>query len=262
MDLRLRDAVAVVAGSSQGIGRAAAEGFAREGARVVMNSRREDVLMAAADEVRRQTGAEVEAVPGDLSRADDCVSLIEAAVRRFGRIDALVTNAGGPPSRSFENATDQDWLAAVDLVLLSAVRLMRAALPHLRVTRGSIVNVTSIVAKQPAPGMTLSNALRPAVTGLAKTLADELAVVGVRVNDVGPGHIWTARQEYLVGMRAERRGVPVEQEVSHAEAAIPMKRYGTPEEVAAAIVFLASPAASYITGSTVLVDGGLYRGLM
>lgn len=262
MDLGLRDKVAVVAASSSGLGRAAAEGFASEGARVLMNGRREDVLRAAAREVAEKTGAEVEAVMGDVTQADDCARLIDRAMERFGAIDALVTNAGGPPSRSFEELTDDDWYAAVDLTLMSAIRLMRAALPHLRRSRGSIVNLTSISVKQPIAGLVLSNSIRPGVVGLGKTLAEGLAAEGVRVNDVGPGLIWTDRQKYLVGVRAQNEGVSIEEMMKRSEAGIPMRRYGTPEEVASLIVFLCSPAASYITGTTVLVDGGVYKGLM
>lgn len=259
MDLGLRDKVAVVAASSLGIGRAVAEGFAQEGARVVVNGRREDVLREAADSVRSH-GVQVEAVPGDLSRVEDCTRLIESAIQRFGRIDALITNTGGPPSRPFEDLTDEDWHAAVDLVLMSAVRLIRAALPHLRESRGCIVTLTSISVKQPEPGLILSNGIRPGVVGLGKTLAGELAGAGVRVNDVAPGLIWTDRQKYLTSVRAQNQGISVDEAVKSTEAGIPMRRFGTPAEVANLVIFLCSPAAGYITGSTILVDGGKYKG--
>lgn len=262
MELGLRDRVAVVAASSQGLGRATAEAFAREGARVVINGRDGERLRQAAREMREQTGAEVEAVPGDLTEAENCQRLIDRAVERFGSIDALVTNAGGPPSKSFEELTDDDWHFAFDLTMMSTVRLTRAALPHLRETRGSVVNVTSISVKQPIAGLVLSNSIRPGVVGLSKTLADELAQAGVRVNDVAPGSIWTDRQKYLTGARAQREGIPLEQAVQQTEAGIPLGRYGRPEDVANAVVFLCSQAASYITGVTLLVDGGAYRGLM
>jgi 3-oxoacyl-[acyl-carrier protein] reductase len=262
VDLKLHDSVAVVGGSSAGIGRAVAETFAREGARVVLNGRRQDVLEQTAGEIRQSTGAIVETVPGDLTRADDCAALIDQTIERFGRLDALVTNSGGPPSRSFEALSDEDWYAAIDLTLMSAVRLMRKALPHLRDSRGSIVNLTSISVKQPVAGLVLSNSVRPGLVGLGKTLADDLASTSVRVNDVAPGLIWTDRQEYLTGVRAQTEGISVEEAILRTEAGIPMQRYGTPEEVAHLVVFLCSSLASYITGTTILVDGGAYKGLM
>lgn len=261
MDLGLTGKVAVVAASSAGIGRAAAQVFAREGARVVLNGRREDVLQATAHEIAA-TGTQVEAVAADLTTAAGCERLIQAAVARFGGIDALVTNAGGPPSKPFADLDDDAWHAAFDLTMMSTVRLIRAALPHLQASRGSVVTITSISVKQPIPGLILSNSIRPGVVGLGKTLAEELAASGVRINNVGPGSIWTDRQEYLVSTRAEQKHTSVEAEVQQIEQGIPMKRLGTPEEVANLVVFLCSPAAAYITGSTILVDGGAYRGLM
>lgn len=261
MDLGLTGKVAVVAASSAGIGRATARVFAVEGARVVINGRREDVLRATSAEIAAG-GAEVEAVVSDLTTAEGCDLLVRRAVERFGGIDALVTNAGGPPSKPFAEISDEEWHAAFDLTMMSGVRLMRAALPYLRSSRGSIVNITSISVKQPIPGLALSNSIRPGVVGLGKTLADELAGEGIRVNDVGPGSVRTDRQEYLARTRAERKGISVEAEIAQIEQGIPMRRLGTPEEVANLVVFLCSPAAGYITGSTILVDGGAYKGLM
>jgi 3-oxoacyl-[acyl-carrier protein] reductase len=250
-----------VAASSAGIGRAVAEGFAREGARVVINGRREDALQQTAEHIR-SLGAEVEAVPGDVADPAVCSQLVERAVERFGRLDALVNNAGGPPSKPFDELTDDDWQSAINLTLMSVIRLTRAALPYLRESRGSIVNITSIVVKQPDARLLLSNTIRPSVIGLEKSLARELARSGVRLNDVGPGHIWTDRQRYLSGVRAEAEGVSIEEIARRGEADIPMGRYGSPEELANLVVFLCSRAASYITGQTILVDGGLYRGLL
>lgn len=262
MDLGLRNRVAVVAASSKGIGQATAECFAREGARLVMNGRDKDALREAVARVEASTGVQVEAVPADLATPEGCDQLIERAVDRFGDIDALVTNTGGPPSSPFEVLDDAAWQAAIDLLLFSVVRLTRAALPYLRRSGGSVVNVTSITVREPHEGLVLSNSLRPAVVGLAKTLARELGGEGIRFNGVAPGHIWTARQEYLVGTRARRAGVAEDEIKRNVEGEIPLGRYGTPQEVANLIVFLSSPAAAYISGTTTMVDGGLHRGLI
>jgi 3-oxoacyl-[acyl-carrier protein] reductase len=262
VDLGLRDKVAVVAASSRGIGRATAEVFAREGARVLMNGRRADVLEESRKEIEAATGTKAEAVVSDVATLEGCEALIRGALDRFGRIDALVTNAGGPPSRPFEQLSEEDWRAAYELTLMSAVRLIRLALPSLRETRGSVVSITSTSVKQPIPGLLLSNIFRPGVVGLDKTLAEELAPSGVRLNDVGPGSTWTDRQQYLVETRASSQGIAVEQAKEQEQARIPMRRFGTAEEVANLIVFLSSPAAGYITGQTILVDGGAYKGLL
>ncbi len=262
VNLGLRNRVAVVAASSQGIGRATALGFAREGSRIVMNGRRKDVLEEAASEIATATGAEIVTVPGDLRDVDVCRTLVDTAVDRFGALDVLVSNSGGPPGGHFVDLTDREWLDAADLLLMSVVRLARAALPHLQESRGCMVNVSSIAAKEPINSLTLSTSLRPGVVGLIKTLAEDFGRDGVRVNSVAPGHIWTPRQEYVTSLRSETEGESVERIKEHMETVIPLGRYGRPEEVANMIVFLSSSAASYITGTTILVDGGLFRGLM
>jgi 3-oxoacyl-[acyl-carrier protein] reductase len=262
MELGLRDKTAIVAASSAGIGQAIATGLAREGAQVVMNGRNRERLARAADAISSNYGVNVEPVPGDLTRAEDCDRLIARTLERFGRIDVLITNAGGPPAKSFEELGDDEWEAAFRLTMLSAVRLMRGALPHLRRTRGSIVNLNSWGVKQPIPGLVLSNSIRPGLVGLGKTLSETLAADGIRINDVGPGMIWTDRSRSLAETRARTEDVEVEEIMKRTEAAIPLGRYGTPEEVANLVLFLASEAASYITGTTILVDGGVYKGLM
>ncbi|HZU12594.1 MAG TPA: SDR family oxidoreductase [Chloroflexota bacterium] len=259
MNLGLEGKVAVVAASSAGIGRAAATQFAREGARVVMNGRTAATLHEAAQAVRDSTGADVAEVVADMADANGPASLIQRAVERFDGVDVLVTNAGGPPAGKFDALSDTDWEKAFQLTLMSAVRLIRAALPHLSRTQGSVVNVQSWVVKQPDPVMVLSDSLRVAVVALSKALADECAGNGVRFNTVGPGQIWTQRQMDLTRLQAEREGTTFEDARARRAAGIPMKRFGSPEDMGNAIAFLASPAAGYITGQTLLIDGGLAR---
>jgi 3-oxoacyl-[acyl-carrier protein] reductase len=262
MDLGLRDRVAVVAASSAGIGRATAEVFAREGARVVVNGRDLASLQQTAREIRNAHGAEVEAVAGDVSKTEDAHRLIDASIARFGRIDALVTNAGGPPAKRFEETTPDDWDAAFHLTLGSVVDLVRFALPHLRTSRGAVTTVGSYVVKAPDPVMTLSNTFRTGVVALLKTLSEDLAPDGIRFNHVGPGLIMTDRQVHLAEAQAKRENISYDEAIARREQSVPMRRIGAAEDVANLIVFLCSDAGSYITGQTVLVDGGLYRGLM
>jgi 3-oxoacyl-[acyl-carrier protein] reductase len=261
MDLGLRDKVTVVAASSAGIGRATAEAFARERARVVVNGRDEKTLEETAGAIRTATGAEVEAVAGDVSRTEDAQRLIEASVSRFGGIDALVTNAGGPPSMRFEELTAEDWDKAFHLTLGSVIDLVRFALPHLRASRGAVATVGSYVVKAPDPVMTLSNTFRTGVVALLKTLSEDLAPDGVRFNHVGPGLIMTNRQVSLAQLQAKRENISYDQALERRSQSVPMGRIGSAEDVANTIVFLCSDAAGYITGQTVLVDGGLYKGL-
>lgn len=262
MDLGLQGKVAVVTAASRGLGRAVAAELAREGARVVICARKEGPLGEAAEAIRTATGAEVLAVPADVATPEGVDALVKATLDHFGRIDILVTNAGGPPPGRFLEFTPADWEAAVQLTLMSVVRLCYAAVPTMRAQRsGSIVAMTSVSVKQPLPNLILSNSLRLAVVGLVKTLSDELAPDGIRVNAVCPGWTRTERVEQLLRDRAARNGTTVEEEEANITAAIPLGRMATPEEFARAVAFLASPAASYITGISLLVDGGLYRGV-
>jgi 3-oxoacyl-[acyl-carrier protein] reductase len=262
MDLGLQGKVAVVAASSTGLGRATAEVFAQEGARVVVNGRHAESLRRTADEIRAATGAEVEEIVGDLSVPDDCRRLIDQAVGRFGRIDALVTNAGGPPAKRFEDVGDEDWDSAYRLTLGSVIALVRCALPHLRESRGAVASISSYVVKQPDPVMTLSNTFRTGVIALLKTLSEDLAGEGVRFNSVGPGLIMTDRQVHLTEAQSAREGIPYDEALARREVSVPLGRFGTPREFANVVVFLCSDAAAYVTGQTVLVDAGLYKGLM
>ncbi len=262
MDLGLRDKVALVTAASRGLGKAVALRLAQEGARVALCARTKEHLTTTAAEIEARTGRNVLALPADVSDPETAGALVQATIERFGRIDILVTNAGGPPPGQFLDLTPDDWEAATQLTLMSTVRLCYAAVPAMKEQGvGSILAMTSITIKQPLPNLILSNSLRLGVTGLVKTLADELAPFGVRVNSICPGWTHTSRVDQLLRDRAERNGTTPQEEAAKISAAIPLKRMGTPEEFAAAAAFLVSPAASYITGVSLLVDGGMYRGV-
>lgn len=263
MDLGLNGKIALVAASSRGLGRAIATSLAREGAVLVMCARDRDTLESTADRICADTGADVYTVVADLSTEDGPRRFVETAVEQAGGVDILVTNTGGPPVGTFDELSEERWRQAVDLVLLSAVRLIQHAVPAMkRRAGGRIVNITSISVKQPIPGLMLSNSLRAAVVGMAKTLAGELAPHGILVNNVCPGRIATDRLLELDRSRAERAGLTLEQVRQEAQQTIPLGRYGQPEELAALVAFLASGQASYVTGATILCDGGLHAGLM
>jgi 3-oxoacyl-[acyl-carrier protein] reductase len=262
MDLGLHDSVALVTAASKGLGRAVALQLAQEGAHVAICARGEAPLAATAAEIGAKTGRQALPLPADVSDPATAERLVEATVGRFGRLDVLVINAGGPPPGQFRDLTLEDWEAAAQLTLMSAVQLCYAAVPVMKARgAGSILAMTSITVKQPQPNLILSNSLRLGVVGLVKTLADELAPFGIRVNAICPGWTRTARVDQLLRDRAERNGTTPDEEAARIAAAIPLGRMGTPEEFAAAAAFLVSPAASYITGVSLLVDGGMYRGV-
>lgn len=263
MDLGLRGKVALVTAASRGLGRAIAEALGAEGASLIICARGTEALEEAGTGIAQRTGAEVEMVAADVATAEGIARAWQHARDRFGRVDVLVTNAGGPPSGPFESHEWDVWQHAVELTLRSAVELTRLVLPGMKERRwGRILNVTSIAVKQPVDGLMLSNSIRAAVTGFARTLANEVARYGITVNNMLPGYTRTERVEQLNAATAAREGVAVEDVSRRIEAQIPMRRLGEPHEFAALAAFLASEQAAYITGQSIAVDGGWIRSLL
>jgi 3-oxoacyl-[acyl-carrier protein] reductase len=263
MDLGITGKVALVAASSKGLGRAAAEALAAEGAKVVITSRHADELARTAAEIRSLPGTgDVHTLAVDLTHGDEVARLVKAAIGRFGQLDILVTNCGGPKPGTFADLDETDWHAGLDTTLWPVVRLIANALPYLEQSAaerggGRIVNIVSTSVKQPIDGLTISNAIRPAVIGLAKSLSRELAPKGILINNVCPGSFDTDRIRDLYERRAKAGGKSVDEVRVEDGKRIPLGRIGRPEELGAAIAFLASSKASYITGQTISVDGGL-----
>ena len=263
MDLGLRGKVALVAASSKGLGRAVAEELAAEGAQVGICSRNEALINEVATAIAGKTGSEVFGFRADVSKIDDIKRLVSDVVERFGTIDILVTNAGGPPAGTFQTLDEEAWAGAFQTNLVSVVELCRAAIPHMKTKKwGRIINITSISVKQPVDGLMLSNSLRAGVIGFAKTLSQELAPDNILVNNVCPGFTMTERVEQLADAMAESKGVTREEVLREWEATIPLNRIGTTPEFAALVAFLASERASYITGTTIPIDGGAVKGLL
>ncbi len=262
MDLGLSGKVAVVSGASRGLGFAAALLLAEEGARVAINARNEAQLAEAAGKIKQRSGQEVLAVAGDVSRLEDIQALIDRTAAHYGGIDILITNSGGPPAGKFETFSDADWQKAVDMTFFSHVRMIRAALPHLlKSTSAAVLTLTSYSVKQPIPNLVLSNSIRAATVGLTKSLALELGGQGIRFNSILPGWTATERVSELMASRAAMNQTSIEFEMEKQAKESALGRMGQPEEFARAAVFLVSPAASYITGVMLTVDGGAYKGL-
>lgn len=263
MDLGLQDKVALVTASSEGLGRACAHALSAEGAKVAICARTEKTLRATADEIARDTGNEVLAIVADLTSARDCKRVVKETVNFFDGLHVLVTNSGGPPAGYFFDFDDNDWYRAVDLTLMSAVRLIRAAVPHMQGQKwGRIINITSVSVKEPLDDLILSNSLRPGVVGMARTLANQLAGDGITVNNVLPGYVLTDQVKELAETQAKTQDKSPDEILAGFAAPVPIGRIGKPEELAAVVAFLASEQAAYVNGTSILVDGGRYKGLM
>lgn len=261
MDFHLAGKTAVIAASSQGLGYAIAEQLVKEGANVVISGRDEDKLQQKIRELSKCGPGKSVYQRADMTNPEDINQLVTKAVESFGGIQILVNNAGGPPAGLFEDFSDDDWQAAFQLNLLSYIRLIRAALPYLKQQGGKILNIASGSVKEPIPGLILSNTFRTGIVGLAKTLAGEFAPYDILINTIAPGRISTDRIKQLDQVRAEREGTDMERIAQEKKAAIPLKRYGTPEEFAKVAVFLLSGANTYMTGSTLFVDGGMIKSI-
>jgi len=256
MDMGIRGKAALVKAASKGMGKATALALASEGVRVLMCARTAADIKAAAEEVRAKTGVEVVEMTADVTKKEDIERLVKRAEEAFGGVDILVANSGGPPRGNLEEMTDEQWYGAFEVATLSVVRLIRGVLPSMKQKRwGRILTIQSVSVKQPVPGLLLSNAVRPGVAGMFKTLSEDLGKHNITINVVCPGKILTDR---LLG-GAKQAGLPTEEFIKRAGADVPLGRVGTPEEFANVMVFLASERASYVTGVALQVDGGLIR---
>ncbi len=261
MDLGISGKTALVTAASKGLGRAVAEALVQEEVNVMICARGVVALEQAADAIRALGGGKVEYEIADVTRPEDVERLTQSCVKKFGGLDILVTNAGGPAPGKFSEVSDEHWRQGLELLLMSVINLCRAAIPHMKKHKwGRIIHITSLVVKQPIDGLVIPNAVRNAVNGLAKTLAQELAASNITVNSVGTGWTLTDRVNVIMQSQAKREGISMQEAIERMEHSLPLGRMGRPEELAALVAFLASKRASYITGSTYLVDGGAYLG--
>ena len=263
MDLGLRGRVAIVGGASRGLGRACAMGLAQEGARVSISSRSAEPLQATADEIRSETGMEVLAVPGDLSELAGIRNLIQRTVDYFGRLDIVINNSGGPPEGRAVDTSEDDWARAIAMALQFFIRMSREALPHLRQQSwGRIINILASTVYQPIDNLATSGVTRLGAVAFAKSLADEVGQYNILVNNVAPGFLLTDRMMDLFRTRARETGTELEALLQARASTIPLGRFGQPDELAHLVTFLASEKNSYITGTTILVDGGVVRSVI
>ncbi|MBM7621511.1 3-oxoacyl-[acyl-carrier protein] reductase [Bacillus tianshenii] len=261
MELNLKGKRALVLASSQGLGKAIAASFVNEGVNVVLASRNAEKLNEVQAELENLQGGQVRYIQTDITQPDQIKQAVEHTIDSFGQLDILINNAGGPPAGTFEQITDEQWQQSFELNLLSYVRMIREALPHLKKNGGKIINIASSSIKEPIPGLLLSNTFRTGIVGMTKTLASELAKDRILINTVAPGRIATDRVAFLDEVNAEKQGITKSEMEEKMKNTIPLGRYGEPEEFAKVVTFLVSDANSYMTGSSFLVDGGMVKSI-